>query len=252
MRNILSATLVAVFTCGFSVSAQSAEDDAKSVIEKAIKALGGEEKLSAAKGLTWKTKGAIRFGDNENNYTAEATASGLDRIHDEFEGDFGGNQFKAVLVIDGDKGWRKFGDTSMELSAEDLDTEKRRFYLQIISTGNLLPLKTKDFKVESAGEEKVGDAEASVIKVTAPDGKDFKLFFDKMSNLPVKLVATVRGFMGEDFTQESLYLDFKDFDGIKRATKHVVKRDGMTFIEAKITDFKVLDKVDPETFAEPK
>jgi hypothetical protein len=116
----------------------------------------------------------------------------------------------------------------------------------------LSPLKTEDFKVESAGEEKVGDAETDVVKVTGPDGKDFKLFFDKKSHLPVKLVAQVRGFMGEEFTQETTYSGFKDFDGIKKATKHVVKRDGMAFIEAEITEFKVLDKVDAETFAEPK
>lgn len=58
--------------------------------------------------------------------------------------------------------------------------------------------------------------------------------------------------MGEEFTQETLYSNFKDFDGIKKAAKHVVKRDGNTFIEAEVTEFKVLDKVDPETFAEPK
>jgi hypothetical protein len=252
MRTILGAALVAVFTCGFCASARSAEDDAKSVVDKAIKAIGGEEKLAAAKGMTWKTKGTLRFGDNESNYTAQATVSGLDRVHDEFEGDFGGNQFKAVLVIDGDKGWRKFGDMSMELSDDDLANEKRRFYLQLISTGTLSPLKTESFKVESAGEEKVGDAEADVVKVTAPDGKDFKLSFDKTSHLPVKMVATVRGFMGEEFTQETLYSEFKDFDGIKKATKHVVLRDGTTFIEAQITEFKLLDKVEAETFAEPK
>jgi hypothetical protein len=252
MRIILSATLVAILTCGFGSSARSAEDDSKAVVDKAIQAIGGEAKLGAAKGVTWKTKGTISFGDNQNPYTAQSTISGLDQIRSEFEGEFGGNQFKAVTVIDGKKGWRKFGDTSMELSGDDLANEKRTIYLQVVPAGMLLPLKTEDFKVESAGDEKVGDAEARAVKVTAPDGKDFKLFFDKKSNLPIRLVANVRGFMGEEFTQETIYSDFKDFDGIKKATKHVVKRDGMTFIEAEITEFKLLDKVDPETFAEPK
>jgi hypothetical protein len=257
MRTILGTTPIAIltaaiFTCGLGASARSAEDDSKAVVDKAIKAIGGGAKLSAAKGLTWKTKGKLLFGDNENPYTAQTTISGLDRVHDEFEGDFNGNQFKALLVIDGDKGWRRFGDMSMELSADELANDKRRFYLQAISMGMLSPLQTQDFKVESAGEEKVGDANADVVKVTAPDGKDFKLFLDKKTNLPIRVVGQLLNFMGQDVSQETTYSDFKDFDGIKKATKHVVKHDGRAVVEAEIIDFKVLDKVDPETFAEPK
>jgi hypothetical protein len=114
-----------------------------------------------------------------------------------------------------------------------------------------LPLKTKDFKVEAVGEEKVGDKPAEVLKVTGPDGKDFKLYFDKESGLPVKEVAKVIGFMGEEFTQEVTFHDYKDFNGIKKATKTEVKRDGEKFMEGEILEFKVLDKVEPKTFDEP-
>ena len=59
------------------------------------------------------------------------------------------------------------------------------------------------------------------------------------------------GFQGEDFTQESTFADYKDFGGIKKATKLESKRDGERFLEAEITEFKVLEKAEPETFAEP-
>ena len=68
--------------------------------------------------------------------------------------------------------------------------EKRRVYLEVIPI-TLVALKGKGFKCETAGEEKVGDKPAVILKVTGPDGKDFKLSFDKESGLPVKLVATV-------------------------------------------------------------
>ena len=83
----------------------------------------------------------------------------------------------------------------------------------------LVPLKGKGFKIEAAGEDKVDDKPAVGIKVTGPDGKDFKLYFDKESGLPVKLVATVIGFGGDEFTQETTYANYKDFDGTKKATK---------------------------------
>jgi len=124
-------------------------------------------------------------------------------------------------------------------------------YLQVIPT-TLVSLKGKGFKVQTAGEEKVGGKPAVGIKVTGPEGKDFTLYFDKESGLPVKQVAKVLDFMGNEFTQETTYGDYKEFQGIKKATKIANKRNGTTFLEAKITEFKVLDKVDAKTFAEPK
>ena len=93
---------------------------------------------------------------------------------------------------------------------------------------------------------------AVALKVTGPDGKDFTLYFDKESGLPVRLVAKVVGFNGEEFVQDSTFSDYKDFGGIKKSAKVSVKRDGETFVESEITDFKIIDKVPAETFAEPK
>ena len=231
-------------------SARADEQEAKAVLDKAIKAIGGEEVLGKAKVLTWKAKGTITFGDNDNEFTSQTTAQGLDRSRSEFEGEFNGNTVKGVTVIDGDKGWRKFGDDAMELDDDEVAREKRNLYLQIVPV-LLVPLKGKGFKVESAAEEKVGDKPASVLKVTGPDGKDFTISFDKESGLPVKTVATVTGFQGEEFTQETTFADYKDFGGIKKATKLESKRDGERFVEAEVTEFKVLEKAEPETFAEP-
>ena len=156
-----------------------------------------------------------------------------------------------MTVLNGDKGWRKFGDNKMDLDEDALANEKRRVYLQVIPS-LLMPLKEKGFKLEAVAEEKVGDKPAAGIKVTGPDGKDFTLYFDKESGLPVKLVAKVVGFRGDEFTQETTYKDYKEFDGIKKATKAESKRDGEDFIKSEITEFKVLDKVDPKTFSEPE
>ena len=62
-----------------------------------------------------------------------------------------------------------------------------------------------------------------MLKVTGPDGKDFTLCLDKESGLPVKLVAKVLSFQGEEYTSETTYADYKDFGGIKKATKVVIE-----------------------------
>ena len=251
MKRFLSAMLAAVFVFGMSSSIRAADTDANAVLDKAIKALGGQEKLGKVEAASWKYKGTITFNGNENMFNSQSTVQGLDHYRSEFEGEFNGNPVKGVVVVNGDKGWRKFNDESRELNEEALAREKRSAYLQIIAT-LLVPLKGKGFQIAPAESTKIDDKPAVGIKGTGPDGKDFTLYFDQESGLPVKLVARVTGFQGEEFTQETTLANYKDFDGIKKATKIESKRDGERFLDQEITEFKVLDKVAPETFAEPQ
>ena len=136
-------------------------------------------------------------------------------------------------VLNGDKGWRKFGDMEpMEMDGDASRQREAHDLPQVIPT-TLVPLKGKGFKARGAGRGEGRDKPAAGIKVTGPDGKDFTLYFDKESGLPVRLVATVIGFGGEEFTQETTYKDYKDFDGIKKATKAESKRDGEDFVEVR-------------------
>ena len=226
--------------------ARAADGDAKAILDKAIKAIGGEEKLAKAEAFSWKAKGTVNFGGNESDSTEEVTIKGLDHLHREF----GNDQFHMTVVLAGDKGWRKFGDNSTELEGDGLGHEKRRVYLQVIPI-TLVGLNGKGFKYEAGGEEKVGDKSAAILKVTGPDGKDFTISFDKESGLPVKVAGKVF-FRDEESDLETTLGDYKDFDGIKKATKIEVKRNGESFQKMEVTEFKVLDKVDAEAFTEPK
>ena len=123
-------------------------------------------------------------------------------------------------------------------------------YLQVIPM-TILPLLGNSFKVEAAGEEKINDQPAIGIKIKPPDGREFTLYFDKESGLPVKQVAKIVDLMGIESTQETLYGGYKDFGGIKKATKNETKRNGASFLDTEVTDFKLLDKVDLKVFAKP-
>jgi hypothetical protein len=219
MSRYIATVFTAVILFVPSLPARAAEGDAKEILDKGIKALGGEEKLAKAEAITWKTKGTIKFNDNENEFTGFVTIKGLDHFRRESAND----QFSVVVVLAGEKGWRKFGDNASELEGDGLANEKRRVYLEVIPA-TLVPLK----------------------------GKTFTIFFDKESGLPVKMTAKVVGFQGQENDLETTYSDYKDFDGIKKATKIEVKRDGETFQKMEHSDFKVLDKVDSDVFTEPK
>jgi hypothetical protein len=252
MSRFLGAVCLTFLVCALGSPARAEGDkDANAIIDKAVKALGGEEKLKAVKAATWNTKGTITFGGADNAITTKVTVEGLDHFRQEFEGEFMGNKLMGVTVLNGDKGWRDINGNKMALEGDDLANTKRMAYLQA-AVLTILPLKGKGFKVKAGGEEKVNDKPALVLKVTGPDGKDFTLYFDKESGLPVRQVAKVLGFDGNEFTQETTFSNFKEVGGIKRPGKVVSKRDGEKFVDSEVTEFKVLDKVDAKTFAEPK
>jgi outer membrane lipoprotein-sorting protein len=247
MRALLGAVLATTLYLVVTSSSKAGDSDAKSILDQAITAVGGAEKLAKIDAFSMKSKGTVIFNGNENDTTIDVTYKGLDHYRREF----GNDQFHGVIVLDGDKGWRKFGDNSSTIEGDGVANEKRNIYLSVIPI-TLVALKGNGFKFEAAGEEKVGDKPAVILKVTAPDGKDFTLSFDKESGLPVKQVAKVVGFQGQEATLETTYSDYKDFGGIKKATKIEIKRDGEKFQDLAVTEFKVLDKVESDAFAEPK
>jgi hypothetical protein len=153
-------------------------------------------------------------------------------------------------LLAGDKGSRQFGDNHSDMDAAAIANQKQAVYLQMIPV-TMLSLKDKAFKVEGIADETVGGKPQTGLKVTPADGKEFKIYFDKDTGLPVRLVAKVAGFNGMEFTQETTFADYKAMAGIKKATKIVSKRDGMKFIDQEITEFKVLDSVDSKVFTDP-
>jgi hypothetical protein len=249
MKRYSSVCVLTVLSFAMLAPARADDQSANAVLDKAIAALGGQEKLAKAAIFSWKVKGKVHAGGTERPFDSQVTANGLDQ----FRREFAFPQFNGLLVIDGDKAWRKTRGGAMELDQASLANEKRSAYLQTIPV-TLLALKGKGFAIELAGEEVVDNKPASLLKVKPPDGKEFTLAFDKQTGLPVKEVATMiaGGGGGQEVSVETLFRDYKDFDGIKKATRMEVKRDGDASSEMEITEFKVLDKVDPDTFAKPE
>ena len=104
----------------------------------------------------------------------------------------------------------------------------------------------------SRPRREVDDKPAVGIKVTGPDSKDFTLYFDKESGLPVKLVAKVIGFRGDEYTRDDLhYRTTRTSTGSRRPPRSKQARRRRLH---EVRDHRVQGpgKVDPKTFAEPE
>ena len=81
MKRLLGAALATALLFALAAPARADDKGAKAILDKAIQALGGEAKLSKLQAFTWKTTGTVTFGGNDNEYTGQTTAQGLDRMN---------------------------------------------------------------------------------------------------------------------------------------------------------------------------
>ena len=66
------------------------------------------------------------------------TIKGLDHLRCEF----GNDQFKILIVVNGDRGWRRVRDENIAIVGDGLTNEKRSIYLQMVPL-RLVPSKPK-------------------------------------------------------------------------------------------------------------
>ena len=101
MRPFLGAALAILFATAAGSLARADEKDPNAILDKAIQAAGGEEKLKKLDAMSWKAKVSIIINGDSNDFTGSTTVQGLDHYRSEFEGKFQDNPFKGVVVLNG-------------------------------------------------------------------------------------------------------------------------------------------------------
>src|SRR5262245_5280551 len=105
----METRLLTIVTICLVLAAVRADDqpDAKVMLDKAMKAMGGEAKLAKLKTAAAKVKLSTSEGGMDFTIDMDATYQGLSQYRAELEVQGGGQNFKGMLVINGDKGWFK-------------------------------------------------------------------------------------------------------------------------------------------------
>ncbi len=246
MRRALCVAVV----LSLSGAARADDKDALAVVEKAVKAAGGEAKLKEIKAATWKEKGKFHRGGVTADLEATYNLQMPGRYRAETVIDAGGQKFELTRVVDGDKAYNKTNDQVREIEKEMLGTFKADLYRTAMML-NPMMLKDKDVKLTPLGESKVGDRAAVGVKAAPKDVPEISLFFDKEKGHLLKYETKTRTQQGQEATLVVELSGHKEMDGVTIPTKRTVKRDGELQAEAEVTEFKLKDKLDDKTFARP-
>ncbi len=250
MHKIFCLTVAIVTAAGAARADEKA--DARAIVEKAIKALGGKEKLSTDKAVTFKAKGKFYGMGEAIDYTSDFALQSPDKMRFRMEFEVNTMKFTVAIVFDGKKGWRKINDETKEMDKDELAEAREDMHAGRVEA--LVPLiDDKGYELSPVGEVKVEDQAAVGVRVSHKGHRDINLFFNKKTGLLMKSERTIKDPMmgGKERTQERLLSDYKEIGGVKHAMKVALKRDGEKYVESEISDFETKDKIDASEFAKP-
>ncbi len=257
-RGLFAALLAVVVLVLAGPSRADDQSELRAVIDKAVKAAGGEANLAKYRASTWKAKGKIHVMGAALDYTGEWHEYDDAKARFSIDLDVMGQQVRQTNVVNGDKGWFKISVGGMdvmndEMTKEMLDEAKEEFHHGRLLSLRAFALKDKDLELSPVGEVKVNDKPCFGIRVANKGRRDVSLFFDKETHLLLKAQMRVKDFMagGNEVDQEFLFSDYKDFGGLKQATKFVMNRDGKPFLDAEVTEYKHEEKLDDGLFQKP-
>lgn len=239
-----------VLIAAVPVQADDQAEGAK-VIDRAIKAAGGEAKLKTLKAVTLKGKGKVHE-NSDIEFSFEASVDGLDRMRLDLEAVEGGQQHKIQVVSNGEKVWAKKENGEVDEPPPEIMTLVKTELLALRGCQTLLPLRDKGHHLAPLGEARVNDKPAMGVRVSRKDLPDVSFFFDKETGLPVKAEMRVKEDKGGmEATHEWYFSDYKEIDGIKHPMKVSLYRDGKKFLEGEVSEVKAEEKLDDSVFAKP-
>src|SRR5262249_36799618 len=136
MRHLLASIGVIGLVLGFAGSGRA--DELKDLLDKAIKAHGGEEKLAKIKAARTKTKGTIELGGGLA-FTQEIVYQIPDKFKESMELTVNGNQVRVVTTVNKDKASIQANGQAVDVTdAIKTELKEAKNAMQI---ARLLPLK---------------------------------------------------------------------------------------------------------------
>jgi hypothetical protein len=252
MRRLLILTAALSIAVLAPRQGQAQDADCKAIIDSALKAQGGADKVQAIKATTSKWKGTFSAMGMDFDFTAEMYQQQPGKMKMVLEFSANGQKIELVQASDGKKAWRTLNGQAMAVDDADLDEFRAEMYAKNII--NLTGIaEDKALKLSTLGESKVEDTPVVGVQITKKDKRDINLFFDKKSHLLIKAeYRAVDPITKMEVTREELYRDYKELvPGVKMPSKTIWNHDGKKFIDYEITEMRAVEKHDDSIFAKP-
>ena len=218
--------------------------DARALVEKAVAAAGGKDRLTLLKAGVWSTSGTVQGRPSRAEFRGQLP--GQFRIDSVRPVD--GKPTPFSRIVDGDRGWVVEGEAKREMRPEELASVRASFYHKQ-AAATLLPLLDPAVTLAPVPPLVLGGKPAPGVKASRPGLPPLLLHFDPATGLVAKSEMTEpQGTSKPGRKVELLYTDFKAFDGVKMAGRTKTFHDGKLFLEVELIDFKGSAGLPPVVF----
>jgi hypothetical protein len=226
-----------------------ASDEARAILEKAIRVHGGPDKLARLRAVRTKSQGKAEINGTTIPFTVETALRLPDRCKRTVEIDLNGQTLTWVFVRKGDQAWKTINGSPQKMTDKELASDQAAIH--VLNVRTLLPLRdARVYRLASLGEVQVDGRPAVGFKVTTKGQKDVDLYFDKTSGLLVESIRWGLDLAGQEVSWETFYRDYKETDGVKEAMRLVVRHDGKNYTDMQVTEVRFVDNIDDSEFAD--
>lgn len=246
MRILLSSCVLAL------LAGAAHGQQARAIIEKAVQAHGGMERLTRVQADRIKLKGSLYLNSKAKPvpFTGEILVQLPTRLKNTFQLNLDNKTVALVQVVNAENAWVTMDGLPQKVEPTAL--AEMRASMALARAVRLAPLlNDRSYELSALGESKVRDRPALGVRVAVKGTKDLRLFFDKESGLLVKSEHTLDDGNGKELTQEEYYSDFRDLRGFKRPIKIEAYRKGAKVMEAELLEVKYYDRFADEEFKKP-
>jgi hypothetical protein len=246
---------VALLLCA-PVLAQA--DEAKEIIQKAIKAHGGREVLKKNHGrpVHYVADAQLFAEGMELKGTMEITGLFRDKtllFRHEVSVKVMDMDVQQSIGFDGKELWVAVNGQVVRTynKKEDLDLLKVMIWAQEVS--DLISLEAPDIQLSIIGEDKLGDTPVVGVRVSKKGHNDIALYFDQKSHLLRKIEYRSFDFVSrQEVDEQRIFERYSDFEGQKEPKRMTFYHDRKKFAELDVKEYHFLDRVESDLFSRPK
>ncbi len=231
-------------------SPSSSSDPARQLIDKAIKAQGGEAKVAKRRIMRVRLKGLVHLPDvGDVAFTLENHWQLPKQYKSEMRFELNGAPVVRTIVINGEEGWMNVNGVVTAMPAKELADAKEQMYAEMLD--KLINVKDKGYELTLLEDAKIDGRPASGLRVASKGHKDVKLYFDQKTGLLAKMEHEVSDLEGRVVPQEVIFREYRDYAGVKLPRRLSVLTNGRRTLEGEIAQVWFFDKIEEKVFAKP-
>ncbi len=198
-----------------------AADTPRTILERAIQAMGGKEKITLPHAKVQHHKGSVEFKDQPGIPALTVTGTSYlqgGRYRSDLKMSLAGQEIPASVLLTETESWRHANGQWTKLTEAEMEYFRIARYADLVS--ELVPLRDKVYQLELLPETEVEAKKAVGIKVTREGKPEIALYFEKDSGLlcRVNYKAKMPGTEKEE-THELVLADYKELDWLAQAAE---------------------------------